>query len=555
MSRRKQHRIILNEDGARPYFLRDPDKEDPLSPDEFAKAAVGPYLGKSIDTLFWTLADATVFPTRMESAEMFGGDPAQNVDDLLTELLEESRRIRLGQPQQPDAGTHQARQPDLPTHADLPTDARRFAHGYVRQCRRLWTEGTDDLDLVVREGHKHGLEVFASIRMNDSHFRSDTAIIEWCRFNREHPEFNLEGPRTEFDYAHPEVRDWRFGHIQELAQKWDIDGIELDFNRFPLFFKEPAAEKAPLMTDLVGRVRGALDAAGQRRGHPILLAVRPLETFEISLSVGLDVQEWLSRGWIDLLIAGGGYISMDLPIEEIVQSAHDVGCPVYACINYPRSEAYLWGCVANAFPKGVDGMYLFNIFAPSTDLPVYRQLGDPSNLVGKSKIFDAQHRFLNCPWHSDNMVSRPSLPLPKDLSTGFAEFSIFMSEDFTAAAAQGLHPVASLRLTITDLVGDDVFVSLNGHKLIEGNVPKDTPTQIELSGWEVLVDQKEDIHMSKILAPTHMYLVRPEWLVNGHNQVEISVPFDKVNWARSDFARFPLAVTLVAANVLLDYSV
>ena len=555
MSRRKQRRIILNEEGARPYFLRDPDNEDPLSPDEFARAAVGPYLGKSFDMLFWSLADATVFPTRMESAEMFGGDPAQDVDDLLTELLEEARRIRLGQTQQPDVGAHQARQPDLPAHADIPTDARRFAHSYVQQCRRLWAEGTDDLELVVREGHKHGLEVFASIRMNDTHFRGDTAIIEWCRFNREHPEFNLDGPRSEFDYAHPEVRDWRFSHIQELAQKWDIDGIELDFNRFPVYFKEPAAEKAPFMTDLMGRVRATLDKAGQRRGRPILLAVRPLETFEMSLSVGLDVREWLARGWIDLLIAGGGYMSMDLPIEEIVQTAHDVGCPVYACINYPRSEAYLRGWAANAYPKGVDGLYLFNSFAPSTDLPVYSQLGDPANLVGNSKLFDAQHRFLNCPWHSDNMVWQPSLPLPKDLSTGFAEFPILMNEDFTAAAAQGLHPVASLRLTITGLVGDDVFVYLNGHELTEGTVPKDTPTQIELAEWEVPVDQKENFHMAKILAPTHEYAVSLEWLVNGRNQVEVSVPFDKVNWARTDFARCPLAITLVAANMLLDYSV
>ena len=535
--------MILNDDGGRPYFLRNLEVDEPFSPQEFARLAVEPYLDRNIDTLFWTTADGNVFPTRMTTAERFGGDPSRDLNEVLDELAERERR----------SGQAQSKNPELPAHSAVPEEGRRFALQYIKQCRRLWSEDTDDLDLVVREGHKHGLEVFASVRMNDGHFMSATAGIEWCQLNRDHPEFNLDGPRTLFDFGHPEIRDWRFGHIQELAQKWDVDGIELDFIRFPVYFKEPAAEKAPLMTELIGRMRSALDEAGQRRGRPILLAVRPLETLEASLAVGLDVGEWLRQGWIDLLIGGGGYMTMDAPIEQLVAAGHAAGCPVYPCLSYPRSDAYLWGWAANTYPKGGDGLYLYNIFAPSTDLPVYRELSDPANLVGKSKLFDAQHRFINCPWHSDKMIWRPALPLPQDLSGSQADFPIVVHDDLEAAAARGVRPRASLRLTIVDLYGEPLEVRVNGHLLRAGPVAKDTPAQRELAGWEVPVAQRERHHMAKLLAPTHEYPVPLEWLLNGSNRIEIQVPYGQANWVRNG-GLLPLAVTLAAASLLLDYS-
>jgi len=60
-------------------------------------------------------------------------------------------------------------------------------------------------------------DVFVSLRMNDGHFAFKSGCQWWCQFNRDHPEFNLAGPRTMFDYGHAQVRRRRLMQIEELC--------------------------------------------------------------------------------------------------------------------------------------------------------------------------------------------------------------------------------------------------------------------------------------------------------------------------------------------------
>ena len=55
-----------------------------------------------------------------------------------------------------------------------------------------------------------------------------------------------------------------------------------------------------------------------RSGRPLKLAVRAPENFEMCLSIGIDLRAWLSNRYMDYLLAGGGDMLMDLPIEETV---------------------------------------------------------------------------------------------------------------------------------------------------------------------------------------------------------------------------------------------
>ena len=61
-------------------------------------------------------------------------------------------------------------------------------------------------------------------------------------YNRDHPEFNLAGPRTMFE-GHPQVRRRGPMQIEELCTKWDVDGIEFDWLRFPQMFKDPSGRR------------------------------------------------------------------------------------------------------------------------------------------------------------------------------------------------------------------------------------------------------------------------------------------------------------------------
>jgi hypothetical protein len=74
----------------------------------------------------------------------------------------------------------------------------------------------------------------------------------------------------------------------------DADGVDLDFLRHPLYFK-PGEEHANrhLMTDLIGKIRKALDEVGKDRGRRLKLCVRVLAPLEACEAIGLDVRTWL----------------------------------------------------------------------------------------------------------------------------------------------------------------------------------------------------------------------------------------------------------------------
>jgi len=99
--------------------------------------------------------------------------------------------------------------------------------------------------------------------MNDGHAQE---ILE-TKFWVDHPEFHCFNPDQghTLDYGHKEVRDHMFLLIQEAVQRYDCDGIELDFNRFPIFFKDgtPGEQRIAKMNELVGRIRKMLDKEGK----------------------------------------------------------------------------------------------------------------------------------------------------------------------------------------------------------------------------------------------------------------------------------------------------
>jgi len=56
------------------------------------------------------------------------------------------------------------------------------------------------------------------------------------------------------------------------VRRYDCDGLELDFNRFPAFFKDgPTEGRVVKMNSLVERTRTLLDRVGDERGHRLRL--------------------------------------------------------------------------------------------------------------------------------------------------------------------------------------------------------------------------------------------------------------------------------------------
>ena len=188
------------------------------------------------------------------------------------------------------------------------------------QMEALIQAGIDPLQVMVDFGKQHGIEVFWSMRMNDTHDGSKQSygpvLFRANKLKMDHPEYLIgtpdkrpkHGAWTAVDYARPEIRDLAFRFFEEVCRNYDVDGIELDFSRHPVFFKstsrgEPATdEERTAMTDLIRRIRTMADEVGQKRGRPILVAMRVPDSAEYSRAIGLDIEHWLANDLLDLFV-------------------------------------------------------------------------------------------------------------------------------------------------------------------------------------------------------------------------------------------------------------
>ena len=169
--------------------------------------------------------------------------------------------------------------------------------------------GTDVMHVVADQARRRGVEVVASVRMSDTHHRQpDPDNPGVPRILLDHPEYAIRRrdgiAETALDYSHEPVRAHRLAILTELAEGYDIDGLELDFVRWGKHFaREEAPFKTAVMTEFVGQVRSALDAAAARRGRDRLtLGVQVPASPCLCLLAGLDPRAWLERDWLDYLI-------------------------------------------------------------------------------------------------------------------------------------------------------------------------------------------------------------------------------------------------------------
>jgi hypothetical protein len=333
------------------------------------------------------------------------------------------------------------------------------------RTREFFDAGIDPLRVMVDFGHKHGIEIFWSMRMNDTHDASGAAygpvMFRANKLKQVHPEYLIGtktnrpkfGHWTAVNYALLEVRELAFKYCEEVCQNYDVDGIELDFFRHAFFFKssgngEPCrAEELDQMTALIRRIRLMTEDVGRKRQRPILVAMRVPDSVEYCKFIGLDLERWLAEGLLDLMISGG-YVHLN-PWETSVALGHKYGVKVYPSFDESRVrdpaartlrssiEAYR-GRALNAWAAGMDGIYVFNLFNP--DSTVWRELGDAKGLqradkdyfvsvLGRGAVDVPHDRFQNLP------TLNPASPLPLRADKPI-ELSLRAPEDFESKVAK-----------------------------------------------------------------------------------------------------------------------
>ncbi|MSO21798.1 MAG: hypothetical protein EXQ58_00790 [Acidobacteria bacterium] len=257
--------------------------------------------------------------------------------------------------------------------------------------------------IVVEECHRRGLDAFVSLRMNDCH---DALRPQGTLPNPELPTFKRINPDwlnslnwwTALNYTKPQVRLLKRRVIEEFFDRWDFDGIELDWLRHTLNFpRGTERENGKHLTQFMRDVRQSLNQRAARRGRPIEIAVRIPERLDWCLDGGFEVPTWISEDLVDILILGQGLTEAPA-LQEFRNLTKVRPLSIYPCV-YMYGNGYricpdevIRGNAANLWRDGADGLYLFNWH---TYGPWRRHLLDEITSVGtlrsKTKHYTLTH--------------------------------------------------------------------------------------------------------------------------------------------------------------------
>ncbi len=387
-----------------------------------------------------------------------------------------------------------------------PSDPHNAA---VRNLEALLARhGQDALQIMIEAGHKHDLEVFYSNRMNDTHDSFWPKITR--RIKIEHPEYTLlpaeEGRKFGWDkypdvrtlwaalnFEYEQVRQMTVEALTEVCQTYDIDGIELDFLRHPLYFKPTMqhraveAEHIAMMNEMVGQIRRMTEAEGLRRGRPLLVAARCADDALLSRSIGLDVETWLREGSIDILVMGS-WIDFALPMKALIDLAHEYEVPAYAMVNCTYKADHDWtiwrGDAKIRFTEGADGVYMFNMFDPQWQ--VWRELGDPGVMADKDTTYVWD--YLPAQRATSDVLAKVRLTRSRRPVTvtneGCEPMPLYIGEDLNEPPPEGKRRTLALRVHVSGLTKDcGLTVWLNGTVLRSVEIspaPTETPQDLWL---------------------------------------------------------------------------
>ena len=286
-------------------------------------------------------------------------------------------------------------------------------------------------DLIVEACHARGLEVWGSLRMNDIHDAS--RATHWKQrddpMKARHPDWLLRPPGSQ-------------GAAGELLGALPVDGVQLraagspgistcihrevgeparlrwlraGFHAFCVV--PPARHGAPESSHHDRPCAPGPQSLERDRKEPaadqLLWRCTYLTRPVSALNLGLDVENWVDDGLVDVLVVGTGYRHYSLRLGEWLDLAEPYSVPVYPSVNTNTyldwvptlgnriHTAALRAVASHYWQEGADGIYLFNHFSQvgfrelgsgdSLEIDeIYDQLsevGDPAVLRGKDKLY------------------------------------------------------------------------------------------------------------------------------------------------------------------------
>ncbi len=450
-------------------------------------------------------------------------------------------------------GEHEAKWPsqDLPMAGDAVGRVYETVWNMrkAESIRAMFERGEDPYGDMVRYGHQIGVDVWASVRMNDNHFwsldptdgevsnrgknplwwwssrRKPLTVDEMTRTTasyltqerKDHPEWTLGESvepwvATSWNMAIPQVRERRLKLISEALRQSDWDGVELDWQRHG--FHLPTHDGYRLsyvLTDLQRAVRALADEIAQDRRRPFHVAVRVASTLESCRRIGYDIQTWAGEGLCDLIVPGGNSgTDSDIDMDGFRRIIEGTDIKLYPGLDtdfrlranrlMPHqqwSEAWIRGEAAKLWHQKADGMYAFNWHANSqTRRGLLTTIGSPATLEASNKVYAALHgvhaargTLRHGADKHDRIHAETSVTLHPSLTEEGPVFHLPFHDD----PADALEFTVELQIEIEHFspTVDRVAVQLNGHDPGQPSVRNaaaedpDDPAMVSENSWLV----------------------------------------------------------------------
>lgn len=372
-------KLILNIDSTHFFFTRKAEEVTPETVDAF----VDQYAGTQVSEIaFCVNCMRTSFDSRVFESIWKDYDPALGTDQTCLSAI--------GEPQE-----------------------KRQFENLMKLGRKLQDGGIDVYRRWIARCRETGISPWISTRMNDIHSVDNERFPLHSDFWKAHPEMRrtpyhfTSWPDKALDFGQKAVRNRHLKLIRELAERYDMDGLELDWMRFGYHFRPGFEEEgAKLLTEFVAEVRALLDRQAKSRSHRIALSARVPSRPETALALGMDAAAWAKKGYLDALTVTPFFETSenDISLEIWKRLLDGTGVRLAAGLElllraFPQSDLRQTnsletarGAAMSYLTRGADDVYLFNYFDRQTcmdDLENYprllREVGSLETLRGKPR--------------------------------------------------------------------------------------------------------------------------------------------------------------------------
>ena len=294
------------------------------------------------------------------------------------------------------------------------------------------------------------------------------------------------------DYGQKEVCAKFKAIATEIINGYPIDGLLIDFCRQPRLFRSVAwggsasASQIQQITDMIG----SISEAAKKKG--CLLAVQVPDSLQACREAGMDVEDWCTRKFVDLLFIGG-------PIElnhwsAASEMAKKCGMPFYASMDsghifayndeggreddqrLPRqcqevyrarvTEARLAGAKGIMYFSGRDeywhGWWCYvdpNLYQPQQDKIRLKNKRYFVNYRPRAGQFIENQAKYSPVWMSSLITTYPT-PIK-----GNAKYEVYVWDDIPALKRENIKPKCYLTTILENPSGWKLDVNLNGNPL------------------------------------------------------------------------------------------